>query len=302
MIKVDIISGFLGSGKTTLIRKLLKSYSDEKVIIIENEFGEIGIDGEIIKGDGYEVIELQNGCICCSIKLSFTDTISNIIEDLNPERIIIEPTGIGMLSEIIEIMNKPYLKEKCIVTSLVTVVDSINYFDYLDSFGYFFEDQIVNAATLILSKTQHVDDKNTNDIINSLRELNPKAYIISEDWNNLSSNQILKLLQGDILVDLEDICYTKDIFKTPKNISSISIKTSKTYTKEEIENVLDSLSKGNDGKILRAKGFLKSNDGNLEFNYTNGYYTINKSTIQDCGKLCIIGSNLNKDNIKIIFK
>jgi G3E family GTPase len=199
-------------------------------------------------------------------------------------------------------MNKPYLKEKCAVTSLVTVVDSLNYFDYIDSFGYFFEDQIVNASTLILSKTQHIDDKELNNIISSLRKLNTKAYIISEDWDNLSPNQIIKLLQGNILADLEHTYNIKSIFNTIPNISSISIKTSKIYSKKEIENILNSLSEGKDGKILRAKGFLKSNDGNLEFNYTNGHYTINKSEIQDCGKLCVIGSNLNKDNIKIIFQ
>jgi G3E family GTPase len=110
------------------------------------------------------------------------------------------------------------------------------------------------------------------------------------------------LLQGSILADLDHTYNIKSIFKTTPNISSVSIKTSNIYTKEGIENILNSLSKGNDGKILRAKGFLKSNDGNLEFNYTNGHYTINKSEIQDCGKLCVIGSNLNKDNIRIMFQ
>lgn len=301
MIKVDIVSGFLGSGKTTFIRKLLNAYKNEKIVLIENEFGEIGIDGEIIKKDGFEVIELQSGCICCSIKSSFENAISNIVEDIKPNRIVIEPTGIGLLSEIIEMFNKPSSKEKCVINSLTTIVDSIDYFDYICNFGYFFEDQIINASTLILSKTQFINDSQINNIIDSLRKLNSKAYIITEDWDNLSSSQITKLLQGEILVDLDNLYHKKNTHEQMKDIRSISLKTSKIYSKNQLEKILDNLSSGKCGEIVRGKGFLTSDNGCLEFNYINGHYTINNSEFETEGKLCIIGKNLNKNMINILF-
>jgi len=164
MIKVDIISGFLGAGKTTLIRKLLKAHEDEKVVLIENEIGEIGIDGEIVERDGFQVLELSTGCICCSMKVDFFNTITKVIEDIKPERIIIEPTGIGLLSEIIDIVNRPDFKDRSYINSLITVVDSMNYLDQLDVFGEFFQDQIRNASILALSKTQFVEEQEIKEM------------------------------------------------------------------------------------------------------------------------------------------
>ncbi|HSQ89307.1 GTP-binding protein [Romboutsia sp.] len=301
MIKVDIISGFLGSGKTTLIKKLLHSFNNEKVVIIENEFGKIGIDGEIIKKDGFEVIELQNGCICCSIKLNFKDTILEIIKELNPDRIIIEPTGIGLLSEIIAMLNDCKIKESCVINSLITVVDGINYFDYIDSFGDFFEDQILNASMLIISKSQFIDDNILNDILNSLKNINKRAYIVSENWEDLSSKDIINLLNGNVLSDLNYL-HKKEINETMKGITSISIEPSDTYNIDELESIFENLKSERFGKVIRGKGFLDSNNKLLEFNYINGHYTINESKIKTNPKICIIGKNLKKDNIINIFR
>lgn len=301
MIKVDIISGFLGAGKTTFIKKILKEYKDKKVVLIENEFGEVGIDGDLIKKDGFEVIELQSGCICCSIKTNFIDSINKIIKDINPEHIIVEPTGIGLLSDIIGIFKKEELNEICSVNSLITVVDSMNYIDLIEDLGYFFEDQIVNASTLILSKSQCVEDKEVNSIIKSLKKLNKNAYISDVNWDDLSTEDIRKILNNNDLSDQSELYRFENYREMMKDMASVSIKTHKKYSKEEISKILDKLSKIEQGVVLRGKGYLNSDKENLEFSYVNGNFTVQKSEIKSDGKLCIIGTNLNKNEINNLF-
>lgn len=304
MIKLDIISGFLGSGKTTLIKKILDFYKNEKVVVIENEFGEIGIDASIIQKDGLDIIELQNGCICCSMKLNFKDTILKVAKEFNPDRIIIEPTGIAMLSEILSMINNDEIKSNFSINSLVTVVDAINYFDYIDNFGEFFEDQILNAKTLLLSKNQFLEDENRDNLVKSLKSLNQNVDIINKNWDDL--------LVEDLLVDnmknKTDEKYKKiknyDLLSTNmKSISSVSISNFKINEAQKIKEIFDDFNTGKYGKILRAKGFLKSAlDNTLEFNYVNGQYSIKESDIKTSSKICIIGSKLQKDKLKNIFK
>ncbi len=304
MIKLDIISGFLGSGKTTLIKKILDFYKNEKVVVIENEFGEIGIDANIIQKDGLDIIELQNGCICCSMKLNFKDTILKVAKEFNPDRIIIEPTGIAMLSEILLMINNDEIKSNFSINSLVTVVDAINYFDYIDNFGEFFEDQILNAKTLLLSKNQFLEDENRDNLVKSLKSLNQNVDIINKNWDDL--------LVEDLLVDnmknKTDEKYKKiknyDLFSTNmKSISSVSISNFKINEVQKIKEIFDDFNTGKYGKILRAKGFLNSVlDNTLEFNYVNGQYSIKESDIKTNSKICIIGSKLQKDKLKNIFK
>jgi G3E family GTPase len=168
MIKVDVISGFLGAGKTTLVKKLLKAYKHEKVVLIENEFGEIGIDGDIVERDGFDVFEITSGCICCIMKKDFVTIFGKILQGYKPERVVIEPTGISILSEIIEVLKRPEFKDICEINSLITVIDGISYLEQRDVFVEFFEDQIINAGTLIISKSQFVDRVKIDEIIKSL--------------------------------------------------------------------------------------------------------------------------------------
>ncbi|MCM1990678.1 CobW family GTP-binding protein [Oceanirhabdus seepicola] len=302
MTKVDIISGFLGAGKTTLIRKLLKAHEDEKVVLIENEFGEIGIDGEIVEREGFQVLELSTGCICCSMKIDFFNTITTVIEQLKPERIIIEPTGIGLLSEIIDIVNKQELKGKCSVNSLITVIDSINYLEQLDGFGDFFEDQITNASILILSKTQFVNDDEIKNSISSLRELNKKAFIVKDNWDNLSHQDFKEFLNGDLMLDLDEILHLENQHNLKKGIDNVSLESEREFTEEELEKILIKLKNSLYGKVLRGKGFLKGAEQDLEFNYVNGQYVIEDSEIEGNGRMCIIGKDLDKSRIKLLFK
>ncbi|CEQ29232.1 CobW/P47K family protein [[Clostridium] sordellii] len=243
MIKIDVVSGFLGSGKTTLIKHMLESIENEKVVIIENEFGQIGIDGDLISKSGIDVLELQNGCICCSIKLNFRDTLLDIIEKFNPDRILIEPTGIGLLSEIISMIENLKLKNTLSINSLITVVDGLNYFDYIDNFGDFFEDQIKNASILMISKTQLIGKDELNKVELSLKNLNKKANIINKDLDKISFDNFfekLDLLNCKISDDIRTLI-KKDISEDMKNIESISKIPNKIYTVESLEHILSSL-------------------------------------------------------------
>ncbi|MEG0772692.1 GTP-binding protein [Clostridium sp.] len=302
MIKIDVISGFLGAGKTTLIRKLLKAYENEKVVLIENEFGEIGIDGDLVERDGFEVFEISSGCICCIMKKDFEMVLNRVIKEFNPERIIIEPTGISILSEIIDILRSEEISRSCHINSLLTVIDSENYMKQCDAFGEFFEDQIINAEALILSKSQFVEEDKLQEVKRSLRELNENAEIISSDWNSFSSGEVKELLVQNLNLDFKDLFYTEYKPCSENEFKAIGIETSRKFTKEELGNLLSKLKDSTFGEVLRGKGFLKGEKGYLDFSYTNGQYIINENSTKSSGKACIIGKNLNEEEIKNLFK
>jgi G3E family GTPase len=302
VIKVDVISGFLGSGKTTLIRKLLKAYENEKVVLIENEFGEIGIDGDIIERDGFEVFEISSGCICCIMQKDFVNLLLRIMNEFKPERIIIEPTGISILSDIIEILRKPEFAERCNINSLITVVDSMNYLEQCEVFGEFFEDQIANASTLVLSKSQFVDEERIAEIISSLRDLNIEANIITADWGTLKMDDFHSLLQGELIMDFKDILHAEYRPCRENEFDTFAIESSNKYTKEELEGLLKELQNPRYGQVIRGKGFLKGHDCYLEFSYTNGQFTVNENSLKSSGKLCLIGKGLKELELKELFK
>jgi G3E family GTPase len=302
VIKVDVISGFLGSGKTTLIRKLLKAYENENVVLIENEFGEIGIDGDIIERDGFEVFEISSGCICCIMQKDFVDLLLRVMKEFKPERIIIEPTGISILSDIIEILRKPEFAERCSINSLITVVDSMNYLEQCEVFGEFFEDQIANASTLVLSKSQFVDEEKVAEIISSLRDLNIDANIITANWDALKMDDFHSLLQGELIMDFKDILHAKYRPCRENEFDTFAIESSNKYTKEELESLLQELQNKQYGQVIRGKGFLKGYDCFLEFSYTNGQFTVNENNLKSSGKLCLIGKGLKELELKELFK
>ncbi|OGO78730.1 MAG: hypothetical protein A2Y23_10665 [Clostridiales bacterium GWB2_37_7] len=302
MVKVDVISGFLGSGKTTLIRKLLKAYENEKVVLIENEFGEIGIDGDIIERDGFEVFEISSGCICCIMQKDFVNLFIRVIDDFKPERIIIEPTGISILSDIIDILKKPEFVKKCSINSLITVVDSMNYLEQCEVFGEFFEDQIANASTLILSKSQFVDGGKIEKITSSLEKLNAEADIIISDWNSINAEDFHGLLKGDIIVNSMDILHADYRPCRENKFDAFAITSSRKFTKEELESILCELKNEKYGHVIRGKGFLKGYDCYMEFSYTNSQFIVYENKQQSSGKLCLIGRGLNDTELKELFK
>ncbi len=195
MIKVDIFSGFLGAGKTTLIKKLVEeAYKGEKIVLIENEFGEIGIDGGFLKDAGIEINEMNSGCICCSLVGDFGKALQQVIDEFNPERILIEPSGVGKLSDIIDAVRNLEL-ENVQLNGFTTVVDAKKAKIYMKNFGEFFNNQVENASSIILSHTQTLSEEKLEKVVELLREHNPHAVLITTDWDKLDGKQILAAME-----------------------------------------------------------------------------------------------------------
>ena len=197
MIKVDVISGFLGAGKTTLIKKIFESVlSKEKVVLIENEFGEIGIDGTFLKESGIEIKEINAGCICCSLVGDFETSMQEVINTYNPERIIIEPSGVGKLSDIVNAVLK--LKEELQINILATVVDGPKTKMYLKNFGEFFNNQVEAANTIIISKTDKMSEEKLLEVVELVKTKNDHATLITTAIKDLDSEQLVKVLEEKV--------------------------------------------------------------------------------------------------------
>ncbi len=196
MTKIDIISGFLGAGKTTLIKKLLKeSFAGEQVVLIENEFGEIGIDGGFLKDAGIEIREMNSGCICCSLVGDFGTSLKEVIETYHPDRIIIEPSGVGKLSDVIKAVNDLNMEE-IKLNSASTVVDALKCKVYMKNFGEFFDNQVEHAGTIILSRTQLQTEDKMAEVMQLLRGKNAEAHIITTNWEDITGAQILGAMEN----------------------------------------------------------------------------------------------------------
>lgn len=206
MTKIDIISGFLGAGKTTLIKKLLdESFKGEKIVLIENEFGEIGIDGGFLRDAGVEITEMNSGCICCSLVGDFGAALKQVLSDYTPDRIVIEPSGVGKLSDVVAAVERVHAEVPDLrLNSFVTVVDAAKAKVYMKNFGEFFNDQVEHACAIILSRTQKIDQHKLDGAVTLLRERNPKAAILTTPWDQLTGAQILSAMEGghDLAHDL----------------------------------------------------------------------------------------------------
>ena len=204
MTKVDIISGFLGAGKTTLISKLLKeALPDEQVVLIENEFGEIGIDGGFLKDSGVEIREMNSGCICCSLVGDFGTSLKEVVDKYHPDRIIIEPSGVGKLSDVIKAVKDLHIENEIRLNSASTFADASKVKMYMKNFGEFFNNQIEHAGTIILSRTQNVSEDKLKKAIEMIRSLNADAHIITTPWDSLDGKQILAAMENVTNLELE---------------------------------------------------------------------------------------------------
>ena len=204
MSKVDIISGFLGAGKTTLIKKLIKEcFHNEKVVLIENEFGEIGIDGSFLKDAGIEITEMNSGCICCSLVGDFSEALKKVVDEYHPERIIIEPSGVGKLSDVIKAVADTN-SDELELNSFIDVIDAKKCRVYHVNFGEFFNNQIEHASTIILSRTQDVTQAKLEEALHIIKEINDKATIITTPWDELSGETIMNAIEKTALLTLDD--------------------------------------------------------------------------------------------------
>ena len=196
MTKVDIISGFLGAGKTTFIKELIsKVYSGEKLVLIENEFGEIGVDSRFMQDAGIEVTEMNSGCICCTLVGDFARALKQVVDTYHPDRIIIEPSGVGKLSDVAKAVSDMQEEAQIEVDSLITVVDGKKAKMYMKNFGEFFDNQIEYANTIVLSRTQMMDEAKLKECIELLREKNEEAAIVTTEWDKLSGDMIKAALE-----------------------------------------------------------------------------------------------------------
>ncbi len=202
MTKIDIVSGFLGAGKTTLIKKLLnEALKDSKVVLIENEFGEIGIDGGFLKDAGIEIKEMNSGCICCSLVGDFGTSLKEVMKTYQPERILIEPSGVGKLSDVMKAVQDVIDEHEVVLNSAVAVVDASKCKMYIKNFGEFFINQIEHAGTIILSRTGNISEEKLKKAVELIREHNTKATIITTPWDALDGKDILATIEG--ATDLE---------------------------------------------------------------------------------------------------
>lgn len=345
MTKVDVFSGFLGAGKTTLIKKLIKeAYAGEKIVLIENEFGKIGIDGGFLREAGIQINELNSGCICCSLVGDFGKALKKVVDEYHPDRILIEPSGVGKLSDVVRAIEKADVDGLAIAGS-VTVVDAAKCKMYLKNFGEFFCDQVEHAGTIILSHTKNLPEEKIKAAVSLLREHNPDAVIVTTDWELLDGKKIFEAMtqENSLARTLESLeketehhhhhdedehhhhhgegecddpdcaCHhhhdddddehehhhhhADDVF------TSFGVETAKKFTAEELHDALEAFAESNEyGMVLRAKGIVEGKDGQwIHFDYVPGEPDIRTGAADITGRLCVIGSGLDKKKIAALF-
>lgn len=383
MTKIDIFSGFLGAGKTTLIKKLLQEALDaSKVVLIENEFGEIGIDGGFLKEAGVEIKEMNSGCICCSLVGDFGSSLKEVIETYHPERILIEPSGVGKLSDVMKAVQNVDTDAEVELNSAVVVVDANKCKMYAKNFGEFFLNQIEHAGTVILSRTADISESRLNTALDIIREHNDKATVITTPWEELDGKKILetienaKDLEAELMAEVAKLhdehdhhhhdghdghdhsehdhhdehdghdhhhhdghehdhhehdghehdhhdhdghdhhhehgeectcgCHDHDHHHHHADdiFASWGFETPAAYTKEELEHILEALEDEKQyGSILRAKGMVPAGDGTwLNFDYVPGESNVRTGAAEVTGKICVIGAQLNEENLKTLFR
>ena len=325
MAKIDIISGFLGAGKTTLIQKLLKeALAGTKVVLIENEFGQIGIDGGFLKDAGIEIKEMNSGCICCSLVGDFGASLKEVLDTYQPERVLIEPSGVGKLSDVMKAVED-VKAEDVQLNSAVAVVDASKAKLYIKNFGEFFVNQIEHAGTIILSRTGTMKQEKIEQAVAMIREHNEKATIITTPWDDIDGKDILSTIEGakDLEAELmaevlhhhehhhehDEHCtcgchdHHHDHHHADEVFGSLGYETPAKYEKADIEHILEEIENEKTyGIVLRAKGMVPSPDGSwIYFDYVPGEANVRNGKPDVTGKICVIGSGLKEDALKELF-
>lgn len=374
MTKIDIFSGFLGAGKTTLIKKLIKeAYAGEKLVLIENEFGDIGIDGGFLADAGIKINELNSGCICCSLVGDFAKALKKVCEEYNPDRILIEPSGVGKLSDVIRAVYSADLKD-CTINTYTAIVDAAKCKMYMKNFGEFFNDQIETANCIIFTHADVAGEAKLKNAVELVRAHNGKATLVTTPWQQLSGSDILaamehsdtleaqmEQLRADALErrhghghdddddeeehehhhghcchhdhdeeeehehhghcchhdhdgdDDEDEhehhhehgegCGCGHHHHADEVFESWGVETAKTYSADELGAILAQLTNAVEyGTVLRAKGIVAGKDGKwLHFDYNPGEPDVHEGAPSYTGRLCVIGSKLDKEELAELF-
>lgn len=313
-VKVEIFSGFLGAGKTQLIKKLIEEgYYKDKIAIIENEFGEVSIDGEVLKRTNTLVKEINAGCICCQVTGDFKESIIDVVENCNVDRLLVEPTGVAKLSDIKKVFNEKELKGIAEVEKAITVVDAEKFDLYLTNFKSFFINQIKNADIIILSRTQNVSNEEVKRLQDEINKLNSKAIIMGRQWNNTKSEELIPkvFLTNDKGNVKEKISFRKSNLnvanikkeKSEENLfESFALKIDRDVSKEELLSKFNFIKNSFEfGEIIRAKGIVNTKNGKEQFDYTLSEINMQKIAYRGETIISFIGTNLNKEKIKKFF-
>ena len=352
MTKVDIFSGFLGAGKTTLIKKLItEGYDTKNIVLIENEFGEIGVDTGFLRDSGIQINEMVAGCICCTLVGDFGKALNEVVEQYNPDRILIEPSGVGKLSDVI-IAVQDLHNENIELNAFTTVVDAKRYKMYMDNFGEFFTNQVEHAGTIFLSHQQGMSGDELDAIVKDIRTLNADANIVTTEWDQLTGAKMLAVMEEEKTLNAELDKLREEAYEeleahehehhhdhehchhdhdhdhehchhdhdhdhdehcgcghhhhhhghdADEVFDEIGAETSNKYTREEIEEILDSLDEC--GEVLRAKGIVENAAGGwLEFDYVPGEGEVRETEAEATGMVVVIGTRINKDKLSEMFK
>ena len=312
--EIYIISGFLGAGKTTLIQKLLKeAFPNEKVALIENDFGEISVDAALLKSGGVEGKEINAGGICCSLSGDFVKALKELLDRFRPDKIVIEPSGVGKLSDIVKACSDPRIQPLAKIKRKLTVVDVKRCKQYLDNFGEFFEDQIENADVVLLSRTELFPEQ-VEAACRLVKGLNARSAILIKPWDRLTAAEILD--PGHTHHEHTGHCghscgcghhgahnhscdcnhshAAEDIFDT------VTIRTNRAFSMEELKTRVSRMAHGAQGTILRAKGIVRGTNGYLNVQYIPGDLQLT-NCVAHGDVFCIIGRNLNRQQLCAFF-
>ena len=340
MTKIDIFSGFLGAGKTTLIKKLIaEAYTGEQIVLIENEFGEIGIDGGFLQEAGINITEMNSGCICCSLVGDFGKALRQVLETYHPDRILIEPSGVGKLSDVIRAVQDLGIQE-VVLNGFTTVVDAAKAKMYMKNFGEFFNNQVEHASAIILSRTAGMEQKKLDACVALLREKNPTATIVTTPWDELNGKQLLAAMErrDTLAAALEELaeeqehehhhhheddcdcgchehehhhhhgdgcdcgCHDHEHHHADEVFTSWGRETAHPYEKAELTAALQALDTGDYGQVLRAKGIVAGTDGRwLHFDYVPGEVEVRNGPAGVTGRLCVIGAELKEETLASLF-
>lgn len=310
-VKVDIISGFLGAGKTTFIKKLItEEYNHEKVVVIENEFGKVNIDGEILKNTGIIVQEITSGCICCSHDGDLTESIKEVVDKFRPDRIIIEPTGVARLSEVLKSLRNNRYLDMIEINNIITILDIKRFKLSLSYSKEFIDNQIKYTKSVLFSKTTGSIDEIILEAIEYIRSINDTVNIINLDWNKASAREIMNAIEKSIYFTQYD---KKNLGKVVRGkihksnsmhqFSTWEFESTKNFTREKIKNIFNTLSNDLEyGNIIRGKGILKENyEKWVKFDFALGDITFEEYGTENKGRVCVIGIDLNGEKIKKLF-
>lgn len=312
-VKIDIFSGFLGAGKTLLMKKLIEeNVYKEKIAIVENEFGEISIDGGILRESNVEVKEINSGCICCQVTGDFKDAIREVISEYSPTRLIIEPSGVAKLSDIKNIFLEKDLINITEIHNVITVIDPLKIDTYLNNFKKFYKDQVVSADKIVFSRCQLINEVELLNAKNKISHLNRKALLITKPWDNLDGSEIVKdftskdsffTLKTNSIKSKATLLKDSTTENASNTFSSIPIYVQDKFSKDELIKKFEFLSSSSSfGNVLRAKGIVKLFDGDKhQFDFVPNEFNIRKLNYTPENVIIIIGTDLKENELKKFF-